>query len=65
MVPACKGCNGSKSDNLSDEAFLEKIKDRNKKLEKLPLEYSDDFMNTIFRNCKSEYYGIDKVLWKP
>ncbi len=65
MVPACEGCNGSKSDNLPDDEFLEKIIIRNKKLEKLPLEYSDDFMNTIFGNCRSEYHGIDKELWKP
>ncbi len=64
MVPACKGCNGSKSDNLPDNEFLKKIIIRNKKLEKLPLEYSDDFMNIIFGNCRSEYHGIDKELWK-
>jgi len=65
IVPACKPCNNDKKDKLPEKRFLEKIINRNQKLENLPVEYSDDFMRTSYNNCRTEYHGIIERLWRP
>ncbi|KEQ56388.1 HNH endonuclease protein [Marine Group I thaumarchaeote SCGC RSA3] len=65
IVPACKKCNSSKSDKLPVKKYLDEIIERNKKLENLPVEYSEEFMKTSYENCRSEYHGINERLWEP
>lgn len=65
IVAACKKCNNSKNDRLSEKRFLEKIITRNKQLDNLPIEYSEEFMSTTYENCRSEYHGVNENLWKP
>jgi len=64
MVPACKHCNPSKNDKLTIEKFLDKIIERNKKLEKLPMGYSEEFMRNMYENCRLEYHGRGNELWQ-
>lgn len=63
IVAACKNCNSSKNDNLADRPFLEKIIDRNKKLENLSLGYSEEYMRNLYENCRIEYHGKEESLW--
>ena len=65
IVAACQQCNSSKNDRLPDTKFLDNVINRNKKLEKLPLGYSDEYMKNLYENCKMEYHGKDKELWSP
>jgi len=64
IVPACKKCNRSKWDKLPEKKYLIEIIDRNKKLENLPVEYSEEFMRTTYENCRTEYHGEDEPLWE-
>jgi len=63
MVPACRDCNSSKHDKLPEEKFLKKLLERNKKLDNLPIGYSDKFLETQYENCRTGYHGIDEDLW--
>ena len=64
-VAACKNCNSSKSDRLSDKKYLKKILVRNKNLQKKSYGYSDETFRNLFSSCISEYHGLDKPLWSP
>jgi len=64
IVPACTNCNSSKHDKLPEEKFLKKLLERNKKLDNLPIGYSDKFLETQYENCRTGYHGIDQELWK-
>jgi len=64
MVPACTSCNGSKNDKLAELEYLVKLIDRNKKLKKLPMGYSKEFLRNMYENAIAEYHGIDQPLWK-
>ena len=65
IVAACKDCNSSKSDRLSDKEYLKKILVRNKNLQKKSYGYSDETFRNLFSSCISEYHGLDKPLWSP
>jgi len=64
IVAACKNCNSSKNDRLPDEVFLEKLLERNSKLKKLSLGYSNEFMRNLYETCRIDYHGIEQELWK-
>lgn len=64
MVPGCNSCNRSKWDKLPDYEYLEKLLDRNKKLDDLPYGYSNEFMKNLYQSCRLGYYGMEKELWK-
>lgn len=64
IIAACQACNSSKNDNLADSKYLEKLLDRNDKLEKLPFGYSREFMKNLYESCRLEYHGIEQKLWK-
>lgn len=63
MVPACKTCNSSKNDNLSSENFLEKILERNRKLNNISYGYTEDGFKRQYYECKSAYHGDSQPLW--
>ena len=63
MVPACKPCNGSKNDKLTVRKYLKLLIDRNKKLKKLPMGYSKEFLTNMYENAIVEYHGKDRELW--
>lgn len=63
MVPACTSCNSSKHDKLATPYFLDKIIQRNKKLELSP-GYSESFMKSQWENCRINYHGENEPLWK-
>jgi len=63
MVPACTSCNSSKHDKLATTKFLEKIIQRNKKLQ-LSAGYSESFMKSQWENCRIGYHGEDEPLWQ-
>ncbi len=63
MVPACTSCNSSKHDKLATAYFLDKIILRNEKLQLSP-GYSESFMKSQWENCRINYHGEDKPLWK-
>jgi len=63
IVAACKECNSSKSDNLPNHNYLEKILQRNQKLKKISHGYSDEGFKNLYFSCKTEYHGNDKSLW--
>jgi len=65
IIAACQQCNSSKNDRLPDTKFLDEIVRRNKKLENLPLGYSDEYMKNLYDNCKMEYHGKENELWSP
>lgn len=64
IIAACQMCNSSKNDKLADYEYLEKILDRNDKLEKLPYGYSREFLKNMYHSCRLEYHGADQQLWK-
>ena len=64
MVPACQRCNSSKNDKLTSEKYLEKVIERNKNLEELPMGYSEEFMRNMYENCRLEYHGSGQELWQ-
>jgi len=64
MVAGCESCNRSKWDKLADYKYLEKLLDRNKKLEKLSYGYSHEFMKNLYQSCRLEYHGMEQELWK-
>ena len=64
MVAACITCNSSKHDSLSSMEFLEKIIQRNRKLE-LSAGYSESLMRNGWENCRLGYHGENKELWNP
>jgi len=64
IVAACQTCNSSKSDRLADYEYLERLLDRNDKLEKIPYGYSSEFFKNLFESCRLEYHGKDQELWK-
>jgi hypothetical protein len=64
IIAACKSCNGSKNDRLTHEKYLKKIIIRNKKLDDLPMGYSEEFMRNLYENCRLDYHGKDKELWE-
>jgi len=64
IVPACIDCNSSKKDRLPHEKYLRALLERNKKLDELPMGYSDEFMQNLYENCRIEYHGKDQDLWK-
>lgn len=64
IVAACGACNSSKNDRLPELRYLEKIIERNAKLEKVPLGYSTEYMKNLYENCKIEYHGLGNELWK-
>lgn len=64
IIASCQACNSSKNDNLADSKYLEKLLDRNDKLEKLPFGYSREFMKNLYESCRLEYHGIEQELWK-
>ena len=45
------------------EHFLDKIIQRNKKLE-LSAGYSESFMKSQWENCRIGYHGEDELLWQ-
>lgn len=63
IVAACKTCNSSKNDRLPDTSLLELLIERNHKLKKLPVGYSDEYMRNLYENCYMEYHGKEKELW--
>ena len=63
MVPACTPCNSSKNDKLTDPKYLDCLIDRNKKLKKLPMGYSEEFLKNMYENAIVEYHGKEKKLW--
>lgn len=65
IIAACRTCNSSKNDRLADLEYLEKILERNEKLEKLPYGYSREFLKNMYYSCRSEYHGMEQKLWKP
>jgi 5-methylcytosine-specific restriction endonuclease McrA len=64
MVPACTPCNSSKNDKLTIRKYLDKLIGRNKKLNKLPMGYSEEFLTNLYENAIVEYHGKDKSLWQ-
>jgi len=64
IIAACQTCNSSKLDRLADSTFLEKLLDRNDKLEKVSFGYSHEFMRNLYESCRLEYHGIEQKLWK-
>jgi 5-methylcytosine-specific restriction endonuclease McrA len=64
IIAACQACNSSKNDRLPHGKYLEKIILRNKKLEDLPMGYSEEFMRNMYENCRLEYHGSDQKLWE-
>ena len=62
MVPACKHCNSSKSDNLPSKNFLDDILERNKKLSKISYGYSEKDFKIAYDVCKRKYHGTEP-LW--
>lgn len=64
IIAACQTCNSSKNDNLADEIYLDKLLDRNDKLDKLSFGYSREYMKNLYHSCKLEYHGVDQKLWK-
>ena len=64
IIAACQTCNSSKNDKLADSKYLEKLLDRNDKLEKLPFGYSREFMKNLYESCKLEYHGKEQELWR-
>jgi len=64
MVPACQTCNSSKNDKLTIKKYLDKLIERNKNLDDLPMGYSEEFMKNMYENCRLEYHGRDKTLWQ-
>ena len=64
IIAACQTCNSSKLDRLADSIFLEKLLDRNDKLEKVQFGYSREFMKNLYESCRLEYHGIEQELWK-
>jgi len=63
MVPACTPCNSSKNDKLTDRKYLDKLIERNKKLKKLPMGYSKEFLTNMYENAIVEYHGRERKLW--
>ena len=63
MVPACTPCISSKNDKLTIRKYLELLIDRNKKLKKLPMGYSKEFLTNMYENAIVEYHGKDRKLW--
>lgn len=64
MVPACTTCNSSKNDKLTIPKYLDNLIKRNKKLEKLPTGYSEEFLTNLYENAIIEYHGKDQKLWE-
>ena len=64
IIAACQSCNSSKNDRLADVEYLEKLLDRNDKMETLPYGYSREFLKNLYQSCKLEYHGSGD-LWKP
>lgn len=64
ITPACSSCNSAKNDRLPHGKYLEKIIERNKKLENLSSGYSEEFFRRLYETCRIEYHGIDQPLWK-
>ena len=64
MIPACKTCNTSKNDRLTVRKYLDKLIERNKKLKKLPMGYSEEFLTNMYENAIIEYHGKDRELWQ-
>ena len=64
IIAACKTCNSSKNDRLPHEKYLKLLIDRNKKLDNLPLGYSEEFIQQLYDTCRIEYHGKDKDLWE-
>lgn len=64
MVPACKHCNTSKNDKLTIKKYLNDLIERNKKLKKLPMGYSEEFLANMYENSIVEYHGKNRKLWR-
>jgi len=64
IIAACQACNSSKLDKLADSIFLEKLLERNDKLERLSFGYSREFMRNLYESCRLEYHGGEQELWK-
>jgi len=64
IIPACTGCNSSKWQKLAHKKYLEKLIERNKMLDDLPLGYSEEFMRNMYENCRIEFHGKDQKLWQ-
>ena len=64
MVPACKTRNSSKNDKLTIPDFLNDLIRRNKRLKKLPMGYSEEFLTNMYENAIVEYHGKDRKLWQ-
>lgn len=65
IIAACHTCNSSKNDKLADFEYLEKLLDRNDRLDKLPYGYSREFLRNLYQSCRLEYHGADSQLWRP
>ncbi len=64
IIAACQRFNSSKNDKLPHGKYLEKIVERNMKMNELPMGYSEEFMRNMYESCRLEYHGSDQKLWE-